>query len=55
MALRTNDIDHSLTVVKAKGLKVLNEPITNPDGIRWFYTLTPWGSQLEFVSLPVAG
>jgi catechol 2,3-dioxygenase-like lactoylglutathione lyase family enzyme len=55
MALRTSDIDHSLAVVKSKGLKVLNEPITNPDGIRWFYALTPWGSQLEFVSLPVAG
>jgi catechol 2,3-dioxygenase-like lactoylglutathione lyase family enzyme len=55
MALRTNDIDRSLALVKAKGLKVLNEPITNPDGVRWFYALTPWGSQLEFVSLPVAG
>lgn len=54
IALRTNDIDKSLAVVKAKGLKVLNEPITNPDGIRWFYMLTPWGSQLELVSLPVS-
>lgn len=52
IALRTNDIDHSLAVVKARGLKVLNEPITNPDGVRWFYVLTPWGSQLELVSLP---
>lgn len=54
IALRTPDIDHSLAVVKALGLKVLNEPITNPDGIRWFYVLTPWGSQLELVSLPAA-
>lgn len=54
IALRTNDIDRSLAVVKARGLKVLNEPITNPDGIRWFYVLTPWGSQLELVSLPAA-
>jgi catechol 2,3-dioxygenase-like lactoylglutathione lyase family enzyme len=54
IALRTQDIDHSLAVVKARGLKVLNEPITNPDGIRWFYLLTPWGSQLELVSLPAA-
>lgn len=52
IALRTADIDRSLAVVKAKGLKVLNEPITNPDGVRWFYVLTPWGSQLELVSLP---
>lgn len=54
IALRTTDIDRSLAVVKARGLKVLNEPITNPDGIRWFYVLTPWGSQLELVSLPAA-
>jgi len=54
IALRTPDIERSLAVVKARGLKVLNEPITNPDGIRWFYVLTPWGSQLELVWLPAA-
>jgi catechol 2,3-dioxygenase-like lactoylglutathione lyase family enzyme len=54
IALLTNDVDKSLAVVKAKGLKVLNNPITNPDGIRWFYMLTPWGSQLELVSLPAS-
>ncbi|WP_017905956.1 VOC family protein [Pseudomonas asplenii] len=50
-ALRTNDMARSLAAIKARGLKVLNEPITNPDGVQWFYFLTPWGSQIEWVSL----
>ncbi|QXI31227.1 VOC family protein [Pseudomonas vanderleydeniana] len=50
-ALRTQDMARSLAVIKARGLKVLNEPITNPDGVQWFYFLTPWGSQIELVSL----
>ncbi|AZL69561.1 MULTISPECIES: VOC family protein [Pseudomonas] len=50
-ALKTNDIARSLALVKSKGLKVLNEPITNPDGVQWFYFLTPWGSQMELVSM----
>ncbi|SEI19532.1 VOC family protein [Pseudomonas asplenii] len=49
-ALRTTDMTRSLAMIKAKGLKVLNEPITNPDGVQWFYFLTPWGSQIELVS-----
>ncbi|KPA94977.1 MULTISPECIES: VOC family protein [Pseudomonas] len=51
-ALRIQDMARSLAVIKARGLKVLNEPITNPDGVQWFYFLTPWGSQIELVSLP---
>ncbi|MEN7531756.1 VOC family protein [Cupriavidus sp. DL-D2] len=50
VALRTKDIARSLAIVKARGLKVLNEPITNADGVQWFYFLTPWGSQIELVS-----
>jgi len=51
VALKTNDIAGSLALIKSKGLKVLNEPITNPDGVQWFYFLTPWGSQMELVSI----
>lgn len=51
-ALKTSDIAHSLKVIKARGLTVLNDPITNPDGVQWFYFLTPWGSQIEMVALP---
>ncbi|PWK33506.1 catechol 2,3-dioxygenase-like lactoylglutathione lyase family enzyme [Cupriavidus plantarum] len=50
IALRTDNIARSLSIVKAKGLKVLNEPITNADGVQWFYFLTPWGAQIELVS-----
>ncbi|MEN5033864.1 VOC family protein [Pseudomonas sp. TWI929] len=50
-ALRTNDMARSLAFIKSQGLKVLNEPITNPDGVQWFYFLTPWGSQMELVSM----
>jgi catechol 2,3-dioxygenase-like lactoylglutathione lyase family enzyme len=51
-ALKTTDMAHSLAVIKAKGLKILNEPITNPDGVQWMYVQTPWGAQIELVSLP---
>lgn len=52
IALRTTDINHSLSVLKDMGLKVLNAPITLPDGETWFYFLTPWGSQIELVFAP---
>ncbi len=54
IALRTADIGQSLAVIKARGLTVLNEPITNADGVKWFYFRTPWGSHMELVSLPHA-
>lgn len=49
IALKTTDIDHSIAVLKNRGLRILNEPVTLPDGERWFYFLTPWNSQLELV------
>ncbi|MGF6768374.1 catechol 2,3-dioxygenase-like lactoylglutathione lyase family enzyme [Paraburkholderia sp. GAS199] len=52
IALKTVDLDHSLAVLKARGLRILNDPVTLPDGERWFYFLTPWGSQLELVFAP---
>jgi len=33
-------------------MRVLNDPITLPDGETWFYFLTPWGSQIELVFAP---
>ncbi len=54
IALKTTDVDHSLAVLKARGLHVLNDPVTLPDGERWFYFLTPWGSQIELVFAPPA-
>ncbi|WP_433735816.1 VOC family protein [Pseudomonas putida] len=52
VALRTDDIDRSLALLKSRNVTILSEPITNPDGIRWFYFQTPWGSQIELVALP---
>lgn len=54
VALQTDDIDRSLALLKSKHVTILNEPVTNPDGVRWFYFQTPWGSQIELVSLPDA-
>lgn len=52
IALQTQDIDASLALLEARKVKILSQPITNPDGIRWFYFMTPWGSQIELVALP---
>ncbi|NIF28223.1 glyoxalase [Pantoea sp. Tr-811] len=49
-ALKTADMARSLSIIKAKGLTILNEPITNADGVQWMYFLTPWGAQVELVS-----
>lgn len=49
IALKTHDVDRSIAVLKKRGLPILNDPITNPDGEQWFYFLTPWGSQIELV------
>ncbi|MGJ7547030.1 VOC family protein [Pseudomonas alloputida] len=54
-ALTTADMTHSLSIIKTKGLTILNEPITNADGVQWMYFLTPWGSQVELVSKVVEG
>ncbi len=52
VALRASDVERSTAVLRAHGLTILNDPVTNPDGLRWFYFLTPWGSQMELVFPP---
>ena len=46
----------SVAALRAKGVRVLNDPIANTSGQTagetWVYFLTPWGSQLELVSYP---
>ncbi|TCM16554.1 catechol 2,3-dioxygenase-like lactoylglutathione lyase family enzyme [Novosphingobium sp. PhB165] len=49
IALKAHDPARAVAMVKAMGLPVLNEPVTLSDGSRWFYFLTPWGSQIELV------
>ncbi|ALI09475.1 MULTISPECIES: VOC family protein [Pseudomonas] len=51
VALRTADIDGSLATLKRLKVTILNDPITNTDGVRWFYFQAPWGTQIELVSL----
>ncbi len=52
VALRVASIDQALEMSRRAGLAILNDPITNPDGTTWFYVLTPWKSQIEFVHAP---
>lgn len=52
IAVRVKNLDASLAVIRQRGLTILNEPVTLSDGTRWFYFLTPWGSQIELVSPP---
>lgn len=54
IAFRVPSIDQALAAVQRRGLTILNAPISNPDGVTWFYVLTPWRSQIEFVSAPAA-
>jgi len=49
IALKARDVARSIAVVKRHRLRILNDPVTLPDGSRWFYFLTLWGSQLELV------
>lgn len=54
IALKGQNLEHSLEVIRRRGLRILNDPLTLPDGTRWFYFLTPWGSHLELVFPPAA-
>lgn len=52
ISFRARDMKASIAALKARGLRILNEPGTLPDGSRWFYFLSPWGSQLELIFPP---
>jgi catechol 2,3-dioxygenase-like lactoylglutathione lyase family enzyme len=52
IALKAHDPARALATVRTMGLTVLNDPVTLPDGSRWFYFLSPWGSQIELVFPP---
>lgn len=52
IAFKAHDPEATLAVVRRLGLPVLNAPATGPDGSRWVYMLTPWGSQIELVFAP---
>lgn len=52
----TDDIDGAVAALRARGIKVLNDPIVMTQGPTagksWTYFLTPWGTKLELVSYP---
>ncbi|MDR6935955.1 VOC family protein [Luteibacter sp. 3190] len=56
IALYTDDIDKAVAALRAKGIKVLTDPIRMTQGPAagntWVYFLTPWGSKMELVSYP---
>jgi predicted enzyme related to lactoylglutathione lyase len=49
IALRADDPARTIAAVRAMGLTILTDPVTLPDESRWFYFLSPWGSQVELV------
>ncbi|NID05868.1 SnoaL-like domain-containing protein [Luteibacter jiangsuensis] len=56
IALYTDDIDKAVATLRAKGIKVLTDPIRMTQGPAsgnsWVYFITPWGSKMELVSYP---
>ena len=56
IAFYTDDVYASAAALRAKGVKILIEPIVNRSGPTagetWLYFQTPWGSSIELVSYP---
>lgn len=56
IALYTDDIDRAVTALRARGIKVLTDPIRMTQGPAagnaWVYFITPWGAKMELVSYP---
>ncbi|WP_448101726.1 VOC family protein [Luteibacter jiangsuensis] len=56
IALYADDIDKAVATLRAKGIKVLTDPIRMTQGPAagnaWVYFITPWGSKMELVSYP---
>jgi catechol 2,3-dioxygenase-like lactoylglutathione lyase family enzyme len=52
----TSDIQAGVAYLRAKGVKLLSEPITTKDGDTagdtWVYFETPWGAKMELNSYP---
>ncbi len=52
IAFRATDLAGSIAALKARGLRILNDPGRLPDGSLWFHFLSPWGSELELIFPP---
>lgn len=56
LAFYVDDIDASIAYLKAKGVRVLGDPVASKaeaTGQRWVYFLSPWGMQFELCSYPL--
>ena len=49
IAFRAYDINRCMMLLQAHGLRIVNEPLSMPDGTKWFYFVSPWGALLELV------
>jgi catechol 2,3-dioxygenase-like lactoylglutathione lyase family enzyme len=56
LAFYVDDFDAALKFLKAKGVRIMGEPIVRTAGPSagqtWVYFLSPWGMQLELLSFP---
>jgi catechol 2,3-dioxygenase-like lactoylglutathione lyase family enzyme len=56
LAFFVDDMDAALTYLRARGVRILGEPVVRTEGPSagqtWVYFLAPWGMQLELVSFP---
>ena len=56
LAFYVDDFDAALNFLKAKGVRIVGEPIVRTAGPSagqtWVYFLSPWGMQLELLSFP---
>lgn len=56
IAFYTDDIDKAVAALRARGVKVLTDPIRMTQGATagnaWVYFETPWGAKMELVSYP---
>lgn len=56
LAFYVDDMDAAVAYLKARGVRVLEQPSSFSEGpaagLTWVYFLAPWGLQLELVSFP---
>lgn len=56
LAFYVDDIDAALDHLRAKGVRILGDPVVRTEGPSagqtWVYFLAPWGMQFELVSFP---
>ena len=55
LAFYVTDLDAAVEYLRGHGVRILGEPTASSShskGQRWVYFLSPWGMQLELVSVP---